>query len=152
MNKLTSLQLFTIMICTTCFSFMTHFPFTHDNAQVVMISVLISTAIQFILAIPVILLKSRCAENNVCTLVMGRKPVLGRIIMCIYILFFLVAVFLITGNFTYFLDYYFADYIPRIMIVIICISAAIYLGGMKTKVIGKTSLSAIILFVIFFIV
>lgn len=152
MNKLTPLQLFTLMICGRAFSMMTYFPFIHDNTQVIMLGMVISTVIQGILVLPIIYLHKKFPGDCVCTLALSKNRVLGVCITGIYMLLFLIVSFFIIGNFAYFLDYFFADYIPRIMIVLCCTLAAIYLAHMNTWVIGKTSIVTAALFVLFTVV
>ena len=149
MNSLSVIQLFTIMICGTCYSFITHFPFSHSNIQAAMITVIISSVIQFVLTLPAVYLKGRFQNHNVCTLLCKKNKPAGKIILALYTLIFMSAIFSLAGNFAFYLEMYFASYIPAVMIVISCIFAAIYLGAMKTSVLGKVSTCAIVLFVIF---
>ena len=147
MNKITPLQLFTLMICGRWFSMMTYFPFSNDNAQVLMIGILISTLIQIILVIPAVMFQKRYSSENVCTLSISSNKVTGIGITVLYLLFFIMVSFFVIGNFTYFIDYFFADYIPRIMLVICCTLAAVYLAHMNLRVIGKTAMVVIGIFI-----
>lgn len=149
MNKLTPLQLFTLMICGRAFSMMTYFPFIHNNAQAVMIGVLISTAAQAVLVLPIIYLHRKFPGDCVCTLALSKNRAVGSLITAVYMFLFLSVAFFVIGNFAYFLDYFFSDYIPRTMIVLCCTLAAIYIAHMNTSVIGKTSIVAAAVFLLF---
>lgn len=152
MNKISPLQLFALMICGRSFTMMTYFPITNTNAQIMMIGTLLSTLIQAVMVYPVVKFQKLFPNDNVCTLVMSKNKKTGMAVTVIYALFFLLISYMIIGNFTYFFDYYFADYIPRIITVATCTAAAVYLAHANVKVIGKTSVVVGAMFLIMTII
>ena len=152
MKKITPLQIFALMICGRSFSFMTYFPFTNDSSLVLMIGLLISTVIQALLIFPVLIFHKHYLNDNICTLSMSKNRFVGIAVTILYLLFFMGVAFIVIGNFSYFMDYYFSNYIPRIMIVISCTLVAIYLGKMNITVIGKAGAIALTLFAIFTVI
>lgn len=54
-----------------------------------------------------------------------------------YLAYFLTVSFYVIGTFTYFMDYYFSDYIPRLMIVLSVAACGIYVAMSGLGVIGK---------------
>lgn len=152
MNKISPLQLFAFMICGRSFTMMTYFPVTNHNAQIMMIGTLISTLIQAAMVFPIVAFQKQFPNENVCTLVMSKNKKAGITVTIFYYLFFLLISYMIIGNFTYFFDYYFADYIPRIIIVATCTIAAVYLAHANVKVIGKTSVVVGVMFVLMTII
>lgn len=128
MKKITSYRLFALMLCCRVFSMMIRFPF--ENYALYMLAGAFSTAIQAVMVIPVLKLHNRLQCKS-------RAAVLFR--AAIYAAFFLAASFVTIGDFAYYLDSYFSNYIPRIMSVICITFAAVYLGKMNIGVIGKTA-------------
>lgn len=142
MNKLTPLQMLSVLICARFFSMMTYFPFAYNNAFIYMLGSLISTVIQAVLMIPVVMFGRRMINDNPCTLAVSKNKPVGYIVTVAYMVYFMISAFMVIGNFVYFMDYYFSGYIPRLIAVICIVLASVYLGQMKTGVIGKTAVVA----------
>lgn len=142
MNKLTPLQMLAVLICTRVFSMMTYFPFAYNNAFIYMLGALISTAIQAVLMIPAVMFGRRMVNDNPCTLAVSKNKPAGYLVTAVYMVYFMLTAFMVIGNFSYFMDYYFSGYIPRLIAVICIVLASVYLGQMKTGVLGKTASAA----------
>lgn len=142
MNKLTPLQMLSLLICVRVFSMMTYFPFAYNNAFIYMLGALLSTAVQAILMIPAVMFGRRMINDNPCTLAVSKNKPAGYLVTAAYMIFFMISAFMVIGNFAYFMDYYFSGYIPRLIAVICIVLAAVYLGQMKTGVLGKTAAAA----------
>ncbi len=149
MKKLTSLQLCMLLICGRAFTLMTFLPAGSDNSLIYMIGTVVSTLIQAAIVIPIIIFQQKFQNENPCTLALSRSKPLGIFVTLLYMLYFALVIFYVIGTFTYFMDYYFSDYIPRIMIVISSAAAAVYVGKMNTGVIGKTGAVVFALFLFF---
>ena len=63
-----------------------------------------------------------------------------------YLAYFLTVSFYVIGTFTYYMDYYFSDYIPRLMIVLSVAACGIYVAMSGLGVIGKTGTVLFVLF------
>lgn len=149
MKKLTPLQLFSLLICTRAFSLMTFLPDNASNALQLMLGAVISTAFQAVLIIIMIVFHKRFPNDDPCSLALSRSRPLGLGVTALYVVYFLLVSFYMIGTFTYFMDYYFSDYIPRIMTVISVAACAIYIGRANIGVIGKTGTVLFALFLIF---
>ncbi len=142
MNKLTPLQMLAVLICARVFSMMTYFPFAYNNAFIYMLGALISTAVQALLMIPAVMFGRRMINDNPCTLAVSKNKIVGYLVTAAYMVYFMLTAFIVIGNFSYFMDYYFSGYIPRLIAVICIVLASVYLAQMKTGVLGKTASAA----------
>jgi hypothetical protein len=149
MNKISQLQLFAVMLCGHAFSLMTFFPYTFDNPTEYMIGVLISTAIEVLLAVPAVIIYKRFSGLDPCSLAGESSKGLRTAAGIFYTLTFFYFAYRVTGNFVYFLDSVLSGYFPRALVVVSVCAAAVYLGLMKASVIGKTSGIMLALFALF---
>ena len=140
LSRISPLSLFTLMICGRWFSMMTYYSFVSDNTQVLMLGILISTFFQILLSVPAIKLGKKYSEN-------GLNEKSCKAVTILFFLFFQMIAFATIGNFTYFMDYFFADYIPRLMIVIIFTLSAVYLAHISIRAIGKTAVVVTAVFI-----
>ena len=149
MKKFTPLQLFAMLICTRAFSMMTFLPESNANALELMLGTVLSTVFQIVIICCIAAFHKRFPNDDPCTLAVSRSKWAGRVVCGVYLVYFLAVSFYVIGNFTYFMDYYFSDYIPRLMIVLSITACGIYVGTAGLGVIGKTGtvLFALFLFV-----
>ena len=85
-------------------------------------------------------------NDDPCTLVVSRSKWAGRGVCTMYLAYFLTVSFYVIGTFTYFMDYYFSDYIPRLMIVLSVAACGIYVAMSGLGVIGITGTVLFVLF------
>lgn len=88
----------------------------------------------------------RFPNDDPCTFVVSRSKWVGRGVCTMYLAYFLTVSFYVIGTFTYFMDYYFSDYIPRLMIVLSVAACGIYVAMSGLGVIGKTGTVLFVLF------
>jgi hypothetical protein len=113
-----------------------------------MAGALISTCIQAVILLPAVIFGRTFENDNPCTLAFSEGRLFGGWITLHYLFFFLLSAFMLIGNFAYFADCFFAGYIPRVMAVICCTAAAVYIGQMNISVIGKTAVFGVTGFVL----
>lgn len=142
MKKLTTFQLMSIMLCARFFSTMTYFPFAYENAAVYMLGALISTALQALILLPAAVFAHAFNGEDPCGLSASKSRVLGYAVSALYLAYFALSAFITVGDFSYFMDYYFTGYIPRIMAVVCSVLAAVYIARMKIGALGKTAVYA----------
>ena len=118
MKKLTPSQFFAMLICTRAFSMMTFLPESTANALELMLGTVLSTVFQIAMICGMAAFHKRFPNDDPCTLVVSRSKWAGRGVCTMYLAYFLTVSFYVIGTFTYFMDYYFSDYIPRLMIVL----------------------------------
>ncbi len=147
-NRLSALQLAALMLCARCFSMMTYFPYTGSNTLVFMVAILLSTALQWLLLLPVSVICSRY-EKGVCEIAIQKNRIFGLVITSAFLLYFAWDIFITTGTFAYFMDTYFSNQISRIPAVICAGGVAVYLGGLGSSVLGKSAGIMFLLFCIF---
>ena len=138
MKKLTPLQLFAMLICSRAFSMMTFLPESTSNALELMLGIVLSTAFQLVIICVFAAFHKRFPNDDPCTLAASRSKIAGRAVCGAYLIYFLAVSFYVIGTFTYFMDHYFSDYIPRIIIVLSVTACGIYVGMAGLGVIGKT--------------
>lgn len=147
-NRLSALQLAVIMLCARCFAMMTYFPFTGGNALVFMLAILLSTAMQAVMLIPAAMLCARHGKG-ICELALLRNRGIGLAVTGAFLLYFVWDIFVTTGTFAYFMDSYFSNQISRLPAVICVGGVALYLGSMRSSVLGKCAGIMFFLFVFF---
>ena len=113
MKKLTPSQLFAMLICTRAFSMMTFLPESTANALELMLGTMLSTVFQIVMICGMAAFHKRFPNDDPCTLVVSRSKWAGRGVCTMYLAYFLTVSFYVIGTFTYFMDYYFSDYIPQ---------------------------------------
>lgn len=135
-NTLSPLQLAVIMLCARCFSMMTYFPYTSSNTLVFMLAIVASTALQGLLLIPAAVLCSKY-KMGLCEIALLKSRPVGLLVTGGFFLYFVWDIFITTGTFAYFMDSFFSNQISRLPAVICAGTAALYLGGMGSSVLGK---------------
>lgn len=146
MKKLTPMQFFAMLICTRAFSMMTFLPESTANALELMLGTVLSTVFQIVMICGMAAFHKRFPNDDPCTLVVSRSKWAGRGVCTLYLAYFLTVSFYVIGTFTYFMDYYFSDYIPRLMIVLSVAACGIYVAMSGLGVIGKTGTVLFVLF------
>ena len=136
MDRLSPLQLAALMLCARCFSMMTYFPYSGSNTLIFMAAVVISTALQWLILLPVSVLCTRRGKG-ICELALSRGRVLGIAVTAAFALYFLWDIFVTTGTFAYFMDNYFSNQISRVPAVICVVGAAVYLGSLGSAPLGR---------------
>jgi len=121
---------------------MTYFPFAYENAAVYMLGALISTALQALILLPAAVFAHAFNGEDPCGLSASKSRVLGYAVSALYLSYFALSAFITVGDFSYFMDYYFTGYIPRIMAVVCSVLAAVYIARMKIGALGKTAVYA----------
>lgn len=148
MNRLSAWQLAVLMLCARCFSMMTYFPYTGSNTLVFMAAILLSTALQWLLLLPVSVLCSKYGKG-LCELALERQRTFGLMITGALLVYFAWDIFITTGTFAYFMDSYFSNQISRLPAVICAGGVAVYLGGLSSSVLGKSAGVMFLLFCLF---
>ena len=146
MKKLTPSQFFAMLICTRAFSMMTFLPESTANALELMLGTMLSTVFQIAMICCMAAFHKRFPNDDPCTLAVSRSKWAGRGVCTMYLAYFLTVSFYVIGTFTYFMDYYFSDYIPRLMIVLSVAACGIYIAMSGLGVIGKTGTVLFVLF------
>ena len=148
MNRLSAWQLAVLMLCARCFSMMTYFPYTGSNTLIFMLAILVSTAMQWLLLLPVSAVCSRYGKG-LCELAVERQRSFGLILTGAFLLYFAWDIFITTGTFAYFMDNYFSNQLSRIPAVICAGGVAVYLGGLSSSALGKSAGVMFVLFSVF---
>ena len=111
-----------------------------------MLGTVLSTVFQIVMICGMAAFHKRFPNDDPCTLVVSRSKWAGRGVCTMYLAYFLTVSFYVIGTFTYFMDYYFSDYIPRLMIVLSVAACGIYVAMSGLGVIGKTGTVLFVLF------
>lgn len=125
---------------------MTFLPESTANALELMLGTVLSTVFQIVMICGMAAFHKRFPNDDPCTLVVSRSKWAGRGVCTLYLAYFLTVSFYVIGTFTYFMDYYFSDYIPRLMIVLSVAACGIYVAMSGLGVIGKTGTVLFVLF------
>lgn len=136
-EKAYAIAVFAMLICTRAFSMMTFLPESTANALELMLGTMLSTVFQIAMICCMAAFHKRFPNDDPCTLAVSRSKWAGRGVCTMYLAYFLTVSFYVIGTFTYFMDYYFSDYIPRLMIVLSVAACGIYIAMSGLGVIGK---------------
>ena len=136
MDRLSPLQLAALMLCARCFSMMTYFPYSGSNTLIFMVAVVISTALQWLILLPVTVLCTKHGKG-ICELASSNGRAAGIAVTSAFLLYFIWDIFVTTGTFAYFMDNYFSNQISRVPALICAVGAAVYLSSTGIAPLGR---------------
>lgn len=128
MNKISPMQLMTLLICSKLFCIMTYIPEKDENGALFIITELIAFAVLALLLIPSIAFYNKNKGEGILSIVGTKSRTLSVLLSIFYLIVCLFAVIRTTGDISFFMQYCFSDiYTPWTVIIVIC-AAAFYIA------------------------
>lgn len=139
MNKISSMQLMALLICSKLFSIMTFIPDKNENGASFTITVLISSALLGVLIIPSLAFYKKNSGESILTFSGSKNRILSVVISIVYLVITLFALIKIMGDLAFFLQYCFSDtYAPWAVIIVIA-AASFYISQMSISTLARTT-------------
>lgn len=125
MNKISPMQLMTLLICSKLFCIMTYIPEKDENGALFIITELIAFALLALLVIPAIAFYNKNKGDGILSIAGTKSRLLSVLLSIFYLIVCLFAVIRTTGDISFFMQYCFS-YIYTPWSVIVVISAAAF--------------------------
>lgn len=139
MNRsISSLQLSALLFCVYISSLLTMPEVSQENTVSVMLGSAVSTAVQLLLFVPVILFVKRSGGTDPCTFALEKSRTAGTVLTLAYLIYFLHRAFIIIGDFGYYTDYFIPPAVSRNITPVCLALAGAYLATQRLSVSGKT--------------
>lgn len=139
MDKISSMQFMTILICSKLFCIFSYVPIGRKNGTLFLITIVIGTLLFSLLMIPAIKFYNKNNGEGILSFASSKSRTLSIILSLIFLLTSLVAIIKVMGSISFFLKYGFSDnYTPWAVVIVISL-ASFYISQLGISTLARTT-------------
>ena len=139
MDKISSMQFMTILICSKLFCIMTYMPENQKNGALFIITIIVGTVLLGLLMLPSVTFYNKNNGEGILSFASSKSRALAIIISLIYLIVSLVSIIKVMGNISFFLKYNFSEtYAPWAVVIVISL-AAFYISQLGISTLARTT-------------
>ncbi len=138
-KKITSYQLGILLFIISAFKIFTSNPYKHANFSEIIIGILLSISLQFFLILPLIFFYKKHKSMSVIRVFKEKNLVLGNVISCFYMLFYVISTLRLIMRFSDFMSKLFPELGSKIAIILVLTFCGGYIAFLGIESIARTS-------------
>lgn len=146
--KISQGQLLTLLFLSRIFTTITYFSLEPISLPTIIVTVIVSVAVDMILVIPAILIYKKYPDENIVRAAFKINKVLGYIIFAVYFAAVVYIVFRTVRFFLFFFKSTFPDLLPVVVVGALIMIAAIYAAYLGMEAVARSAAVVLGLFVI----
>lgn len=149
MRKISTMQLVMLLIFAKGYLTMVYAPFIPEvNSVIMMLVLLVSTAVQCVLVLPMLVVYRKHPNINSCDVIFRKSKILGLTVSLIYAVYFTLEAIHALGSYAYYIKNNFLLYFNQIVVIVALILVAVYAANMGLEVIARVAAIVAFIFVI----
>lgn len=139
MDKISSMQFMTILICSKLFCIMTYMPENRKNGTLFILTIVIGTLLFSLLIIPAIRFYNKNNGEGILSFASSKSRILSIIISLMFLFTSLISIIKVMGNISFFLKYSFSDTYAPWAVVIVVSFASFYISQLGISTLARTT-------------